>query len=171
MCLPRSVLFTLISIPAFCQFLTVFLFCIYQNVFIFLFWDMIITFIIMFTQKNKKSISFHLIAPFQHDSWSSLQSHAVFSFPMLCFSSFSFLGFIWFKSSFPQWWAIIQIAEMKRVERVVKGVVVWVRCLITAWIHFLILEHFLDLPGFSGDWGAHGQSSSQSERRISFPSL
>lgn len=43
--------------------------------------------------------------------------------------------------------------------------------LITAQIHFLILELFLDLSGVSADCWAHGHRGSQSGRETGFPSL
>lgn len=88
-----------------------------------------------------------------------------------CRSSLSRGRSIFLKPPLRRWRADAPAATAGNVKRLERGGVVGVGLLMAAWIHFLILEHFLDLSGVCGDSWAHGLSCSQSERRLCFPSL
>lgn len=88
-----------------------------------------------------------------------------------CRSSLSRGRSIFFKSLLRRRRADAPAAKAGNVKRSERGGGVGVGLLMAAWIHFLILEHFLDLSGICGDSWAHVRSCSQSERRLCFPPL
>lgn len=86
-------------------------------------------------------------------------------------SSLSRSRSVFFQSQLWRRRADVPAATTGKVKRLEEGAEVRAGRLIAARIHFLILEHFLDLSGVRGDSGAHGLSCSQLERSLCVPSL